>query len=412
MAHIGKGETISARVMLYELTFDLAQSHTRPEVPKMKFYRTAPNRALVSVTVITAVALSLSILATPALARKDSRRRATPDATPSTPSAEDEPNDELALAASSSAPSSGQDAADSACAAAYRSAQQQEESNHLIEAKELWVECAKATCPTSLQRACMAKQAQMDFDIPSVVPLATDASGAPRTDVQVKMDGEVFARSIDGRALRVNPGMHEFVFSADGVVLSTQKLLIAQGQRNRVIAPPGTRLGVAFQLGGVAPGADLSAAAGLPTQDTGPKRHIPALSLALGGAGLAGIGGFALLTNWGRKDNTSLSQCAPACPQATVDHIHRLYLEADVSLGVGLVALGAAYWAYAVANSGNEETETKENTRPDTKAEPKDDERKEEAQGATKRHKPTRHAVMFGVQPTPSGAFGAVSGAF
>src|SRR5262249_15802740 len=72
--------------------------------------------------------------------------------------------------------------------------------------------------------------------IPSVVPVVTDETGAPRVDVQVRIDGELVATQLDGRALPVDPGMHEFSFTMDGNVIARQKLMILQGQRNRQIA--------------------------------------------------------------------------------------------------------------------------------------------------------------------------------
>jgi hypothetical protein len=325
-------------------------------------------------------------VSTPALARKDNRRRATPEPAPAA-TTDDEPNDELALlpssssssSSSSSAPSRQQQESDAACAAAYRSAQEKEESNHLVEAADLWLACTKPSCATPLQRACMAKHAQIQLDVPTIVPMVTDAKGAPRLDVQVKMDGEELVSRIDGRGIPVNPGMHEFTFTADGVVISTQKILVAQGQRNRMVSVS-LRPEKGADQGSLAAGdgsADAAAA-----EAAAAKTRIPALSWALGGVGLAGIGGYALLTTWGRKDNDKLGQCSPACPQSTVDHIHKLYIGADISLGVGIAALGAAYWVHAMRRSANEEAE------------------------------PTREAFVFGVQPTPSGAFGSVSGKF
>jgi hypothetical protein len=75
--------------------------------------------------------------------------------------------------------------------------------------------CAKATCGGLLKQQCTNLYMQLESDIPSVVPLVTDDAGAPRVDVQVTMDGEVLTSRLDGRSLRVDPGLHEFSFSAD-----------------------------------------------------------------------------------------------------------------------------------------------------------------------------------------------------
>ncbi len=100
----------------------------------------------------------------------------------------------------------------------------------------------------------------------------------------------------------------------------------------------------------------------------------------LGGFGLASLGAYGMFTYWGKKDNDLLSRCAPDCSPASLDHIRKLYLVADISLGVGVVALGAATWVALSSGSSKE--------------------------------KPTETAYVVDVKPTPSGAFATVSGSF
>ncbi len=101
----------------------------------------------------------------------------------------------------------------------------------------------------------------------------------------------------------------------------------------------------------------------------------------LGTLGIAGLGGAGLLTYWGRKDNEQLARCAPDCSQGSVDHIKKLYLAADVSLGVGAAALATSVIWFIASPSSKE--------------------------------KPASQATYrFDVQPTPTGGFAAVSGRF
>jgi hypothetical protein len=67
--------------------------------------------------------------------------------------------------------------------------------------------------------------------------------------------------------------------------------------------------------------------------------------------GVAGIGGFVLGTSWGRRDNAALDSCSPNCPQTSVDHVKRLYLAANVSLGIGAAALSSAALVWAISPS-------------------------------------------------------------
>jgi hypothetical protein len=161
---------------------------------------------------------------------------------------------------------------------------------------------------------------------------------------------------------------------------------VAQGERNKLIstAPPRSARTLAASdpsAPEAANGADLTATATVPEQ---PRRPVPKLALALGGAGLVGVGGFALMTYWGRKDDSMLGKCSGTCSQGDVNHIHNMYLAADISLGVGVAALAGAYWAW-VRTRGESATEA------DTS---------------------TKQAFLFGAAPTSSGGVATVSGKF
>jgi hypothetical protein len=311
-----------------------------------------------------------------------------------------------------------------ACETVFKTAGQLEQSGHLRQAKDLLLSCAKSSCGSVLRQRCSVRYAQLESDIPSVVPLVTTETGEPRVDVQVTVDGEPLTPHLDGRALPVDPGLHEFSFTADGAVISTQKVMIVQGQRNRPITvslrpvdPHAKALGPAVAAGGVdakasldKPAAEragvekperetppLERAAREKTSDTAPESSPAesppaesprasgpgALPYVIGAAGLAGVGGYGLFVSWGRKDNAALAQCAPSCPPESVNHIRKLYLAADVSLGVGIAALGAAATWLIVGGA----------------ASPKEE-------------RARRPHYVVDLHPTPSGAFASVSGSF
>jgi hypothetical protein len=290
-----------------------------------------------------------------------------------------------------------------ACEAAYVGAQEREQSSHLVDAKTLWLRCARPSCGPFFQQACTASFARLEADMPSVVPVVTDEAGAPRTDVEVKMDGEPLTSRLDGHALLVDPGVHEFSFSAGGKAFATQRLMITEGQRNRLVSAslraadqsdaPAVAPGVAPAVlsseapARAVPARELAAPeAMLESTGTGARGGHRTLAYVIGGVGAASVAGAALLTYWGRKDNRMLTQCStptPACPQSSVDHIKRLYLVSDVALGVGVVALGTAYWLYTASH-----------------APPSPEKRS------------TDEAYRIDVQPTKAGAVASVSASF
>lgn len=316
-----------------------------------------------------------------------------------------------------------------ACVTNYKSGLDQEKSGHLLEARELFIRCSKSACGSPLREECTTRFTQLSVDIPSVVPVVTNAAGKPETAVDVKVDGEPLTSTLDGHSFILNPGAHEFSFSKDGHIFATQSLMIVQGQRNRLLSaslePPEPASGKRAQRQNVAatskavPAAvvaqasdndtgertavmDLSArnadesqtaqkddaaqALKLTAADQSQKSRIPMLSYIFAGTGVAALGAGALLTVWGRSDTTKLNVCSPGCQQSSADHIHTLYVASDVSIGVGVAALAASYWAYAHSRSSQEGKEEETALRTPS--------------------------ATIGLQPASSGALGTLSGSF
>ena len=65
--------------------------------------------------------------------------------------------------------------------------------------------------------------------------MVLDESGDPRVDVEVKMDGQVITSQLNGCAIPIDPGTHEFSFSTAGGTFALQKLAIVEGERNRLL---------------------------------------------------------------------------------------------------------------------------------------------------------------------------------
>jgi hypothetical protein len=273
------------------------------------------------------------------------------------------------IAAVSADPAKAKAANGADCSSAYAAALEQEHAGYLRDASVLFLSCAADSCRSPVKESCQAKLFRLELDTPSVVLLAKNSGGAPVTDVQVTMDGTPIASRLDGRALRVDPGLHEFVFSADGEALSTQRLLIAEGQRNREIwlelpeldaprpaaetttsvAPPEKtaqlRLAPAHTRAALEPRVAI-------TSNDPPASHASLTPYILGGTALAGVAGYLVLSSWARGDNQKLSQCSPNCPQESITHIRTLYMAADISLGVAAAAAltSAAWFVFSGSN--------------------------------------------------------------
>ena len=256
------------------------------------------------------------------------------------------------------------------CVDSFNTAKERRESGHLIEAREFLSKCARPSCSDFLRQECTTLYTQLEVDVPTVVPVVNDDTGAPHALAEVRMDGELLTSKIDGHALQVDPGKHEFSFATEAGVFATLKAMIVQGQRNRPItallhsknkaggSTDQTAVAAATASKAEAPvansvaeetGAEGAALAAVDSEEVASSAAVrrpttlvarsegetPWLAYTLGGVGALSLGSAGLFTLWGRKDNSTLmTSCSPYCNTASVHHIRNLYLAADISIGV------------------------------------------------------------------------------
>jgi hypothetical protein len=286
---------------------------------------------------------------------------------------------------------------------AYGKAIEAEKAGHLRQARDELMTCALSSCG-DLAPKCRERHKQLGLEMATIVPIVTDETGATRVDVRVTIDGELLTSHLDGRGLPVEPGLHEFTFSMDGKLFNAQKIMIVEGQRNRVLSVTRDTKGESAKAIALATPAKVSPASEEtvsvsdkpspvePAPDNaateqfvaaGPGKwtlpHSP-WPYVIGGVGLAAVGVGGLLTFWGNKDNTELqNQCAPNCNPSSQDHIKAMYVASDISVVAGLGAVGVATWLFASSRSAE---------------------------------KAPAPSTAISVTPTPSGAFASVSGKF
>lgn len=142
---------------------------------------------------------------------------------------------------------------------------------------------------------------------------------------------------------------------------------------------------VEFRFESTAPAASASSASASSSAPApsapSPHRPIPVAVYALGGAGIAAVGAFAVFALSGRSQENELRDrgCEPYCPKSETDEVKQKYLIGDIFLAVGLVSAGAATWLYL--------------KRPEVKDE-------------------SSSALRWTVGPTRGGAFTGLSGSF
>jgi hypothetical protein len=263
-----------------------------------------------------------------------------------------------------------------ACASQYEKAQELRQASKLRQSKDAMLRCAKPACGDFVQGECTRWLSQIDAEMPSVAIAANDEAGQPVLDVEVTMDGEKLASRLDGRALPVDPGMHDFSFKTPTGAVVDRRIAISLGERNRVIvvklvspkpapaAPPapskpesGAReIGLALvSAPPVRPANQVASSSEPPVPEAGDKGSSSLLPYVVGGVGLVGVGGYALFYTMAKTENNAmLEQCWPSCSEGRLDRVRNLYLASHISLGAGMAAIGTATFLYFQLNSGSD----------------------------------------------------------
>jgi hypothetical protein len=204
---------------------------------------------------------------------------------------------------------------------------------HYREARARLLQCVNAQCGGDVRRRCAAALQKLDAVTPSIVVRAEDAQGNDVTDIAVSMDGEPLVNSLDGMAIPVDPGEHVLSLERPGRPAVSQRFVIKEGEKFHSIE---VQLEPAPPLRTPSP-ADVAAASAAWDGRL-------AAEATLIGVGVAGLAGFTWLGLNARSRESDLKECRPDCTAGHVDSVRKRYLLSNISLGVGVVALGSATW--------------------------------------------------------------------
>jgi hypothetical protein len=242
----------------------------------------------------------------------------------------------LTFAMTWSAFSHAQDDMKQRCGRAYSASQEQRLEKNLIEARAQLLICMADECPEVARKDCAKWLDEVEAAIPSVVFRFVDSSGAERNDVSVTMDGKALVGSLEGTAVKIDPGPHVFVLRAAGLAPVERALTITEGEQLRkievVLDPP------------------ASADTPLPRARPDEEATVHPMAWVLYGVSALGVGGFIGLG----IHSINLEDCADTCSDDDVDGIVVTRAIADVTLGVGVLALAGAIWI-TVASLDNDD---------------------------------------------------------
>jgi len=243
------------------------------------------------------------------------------------------------------------DATMTKCIATNDQALDLQKKGRLLDARRLLAQCAAPSCGAEMSEACAQEIAEVNARIPAVVFLPKNGAGEDVAGVKLFVDGTLYAERLDGSAVVIDPGEHEFRFEVAGQEPVTKRFVLHERENSRretiLIGPPAPALPPALRPSG--DGQVTLTVVGNPPSphqldSTGSfQRTMGTLVLAIA-LPVAIITGstFGLLaaTKW----SSATSECKPSCAPGSqgpsdVSSARSAAFGADVAFGVAGAAL-------------------------------------------------------------------------
>ncbi len=228
------------------------------------------------------------------------------------------------------------------CATAYEEAQRLQAQARLLEARGEAAACAAIACPPEIVSYCGKLADEIEASVPSIVVAAIDASRRDQV-ATVSVDGAAM-KPLDGRPLRLDPGLHRLRVATTAPPVRTAELEVTlrSGERNRrveVVIPGG------------------AAQAGPPERHGAPPfGYVPAaiaFGVAAVGLGVGATTGVVALSEDGELEEACNVESA-TCPATQADQVaatERLGYASTIGFAVGGAALAAGVVLAIVAAS-------------------------------------------------------------
>ena len=234
------------------------------------------------------------------------------------------------------------------CIAHHKDGQILRGQGSLLAASKHLQSCLHPACSPVLREACATLLEEVERDTPSVV-FAAESGGADLSDVRVYDGGALLLGPLTGRAIALDPGVHQLRFESDGKQPLDTTIVLRVGEKNRAVQATLQALegraepAPVHRMSRSAPAAP-DPLTPYPQPVAPPERALSLADYAPFGVGLLlGVGGLAVALD-ARSDLENAKQtCSPQCSAERQDRIFTKSLVAD-----GLFVLGGAALGYGV----------------------------------------------------------------
>jgi hypothetical protein len=216
-----------------------------------------------------------------------------------------------------------------ACIQEHAESQKLKKAGKLSAAHELLLKCAREACPAPIRAECSDWAQEVEASTPSILVDVKAADGSTRSDVEIWIDGVLRAKTLSGMPIPLDPGQHEVEARPRGSAPMKRAVLVNLDDK---------RTRIDFTL-------PARPAAKRPSERARPAptaKGIPTASIILGSLGVVALGTGGYFGYRAKMRADELEQCKPHCDRGEADSMRQKALIADVSLGVGVVAVGIA----------------------------------------------------------------------
>ena len=193
----------------------------------------------------------------------------------------------------------------------------------LLEARKALALCAAPSCGAEISDACQKGIADVNGILPSVVFVPRNGAGEDVAGVKLSVDGTPYAERLDGSAVVIDPGEHEFRFEVAGQPPVSKRFVLREGEVNRreeiLIGPPPPAPRPASQPAQSIVVVNSVAPTGKPQLDsTGSAQRtvgtvLLAVALPIGVIATTAYG-IAASMDWNQANNECKTSCVPASP--------------------------------------------------------------------------------------------------
>lgn len=216
------------------------------------------------------------------------------------------------------------------CLNAHEQGQVAHKKGDMDAARQHFELCSDAACPDLVKNDCGERLKKLAAEIPS---LTVRVLGPGGSDAALTVDGKKATPRADG-SLELTPGDHVLRATAADGRSAEEQVTLAAGSHGVTIT---------LEL----PEPKPVEPAPTPKEEPKPSSGVRPAVLVLGGVAVLGLAGFTAFGLAGRSKQSDLeASCAPNCTRDAVDDMRQKYLFADISLGVAVVAGGAAAYLH------------------------------------------------------------------